>query len=100
MKNFIAIVFALLAMVVLPSTVSAQPLPPHPGAYHIVERCYTVLFPYPHSRCEYVRVRRNYTPAPPPHHHHGPLPPPGPRPGHHPPPPGGHGHHPGPGPHR
>jgi U5 snRNP spliceosome subunit len=103
MKNFIAIVFALLAMIVLPSIVSAQPAPPPPpGAYHIVEQCYTVLFPYPHSRCEYVRVRRNYTPAPPVRHYH-PLPPPPPhhRPGHHPPPPpGGHGHHPGPGPRR
>lgn len=91
MKNFIAIMFALLVFIVLPSVASAQPLPPHPGSYYVVERCYTVLFPYPHSRCEYVHVRRNYTPVPPPPHRMGP-PPMGPRPGHHPPPSGGHNH--------
>lgn len=94
MKNFIIAMFALLAFIVLPSVASAQPLPPPPGLYYVVERCYTVLFPYPHSRCEYVRVRRNYTPVPPPHRM-GP-PPMGPRPGHHPPPPGGHNHNHGP----
>lgn len=102
MKNFITAMFALLAFIVLQSIASAQPLPP-PGPYYVVERCYTVLFPYPHSRCEYVRVRRNYTPVPPPLHRMGPPPPHhmgpppmGPRPGHHPPPPGGHNHNHGP----
>lgn len=94
MKNFITIMFTLFAIIVLPSIASAQPLPPPMGPYYVVERCYTVLFPYPHSKCEYVRVRRNYTPAPPPHRM-GP-PPMGPRPGHHPPPPGGHNHNHGP----
>jgi len=87
MKNFITAMFALLMFIVLPSVASAQPLPPPPGPYYVVERCYTVLFPYPHSRCEYVRISRNYTPVPPPI---------GPRPGHHPPPPGSHNHNHGP----
>ena len=100
MKNFVMIVFALLTMIVLPTIVSAQPAPPPPGAYHIVERCYTVLFPYPHSRCEYVRVRRDYTPVPHPPHFRPVPPPPNHRPGHHPPPPPGGRNHVGPGPRR
>ena len=91
MKNFITIMVAVLAFIVLPSVASAQPVPPPMGPYYVIERCYTVLFPYMHSRCEYVRVRRNYTPVLPPPHRMGP-PPMGPRHGHHPPPPGGHNH--------
>ena len=84
MKHVIALLFVtVLAFIVLPSIASAQPLPP-PGPYYVVERCYTVLFPYPHSRCEYVHVRRNYTPVPPPPHRMGPPPPPNHRgPDHH-----------------
>lgn len=56
-----------------------------------VQKCYKVLFPFPHSRCECVDYRyhpryvprRHYRPMPPPHRDH--------RPGHHPPP-----HHKGP----
>ena len=82
MKYFITIVFALLTMIVVPSIAYAQhTIPP----YHIVERCYTVLFPYPHSRCEYVQVRRHYTPIIPHHHHrhYRPLPHPAHRHWHH-----------------
>ena len=82
MNKLITIMFALFAMIMLPSIAYTQPC--H-GTYHIVERCYTVLFPYPHSRCEYVQVRRNYTPIIP-HHHHNYRPlPPAPRHWHHPP---------------
>ena len=82
MNKFITIMFALFAMIFVPSIAYTQP---YHGTYHIVERCYTVLFPYPHSRCEYVQVRRNYTPIIP-HHHHNYRPlPPAPRHWHHPP---------------
>lgn len=51
-----------------------------------IQKCYKVLFPFPHSRCECVDLRyhpryvprRHYHPAPPPHRDH--------RSGHHPPP--------------
>ena len=82
MNKFITIMFALFAMIFVPSIAYTQP---YHGTYHIVERCYTVLFPYPHSICEYVQVRRNYTPIIP-HHHHNYRPlPPAPRHWHHPP---------------
>ena len=83
MNKLITSVFALLAMIFVPSIAYTHP---HHGTYHIVERCYTILFPYPHSRCEYVQVRRNCTPIIP-HHHHNyrPLPQPSPRHWHHPP---------------
>ena len=59
MNKFITIVFALFAMLVLPSIAYAQQtIQQYNGTYNIVERCYTVLFPYPHSRCEYVQVMR------------------------------------------
>lgn len=100
MKQFLILIATALFMLILPSITVAQPAPPPPpGVYHVIERCYTMLFPYPHSRCEYIRVRRNYTPAPPPPHRMGP-PPMGPRPGHHPPPPPGGHWHPGHGHHR
>ena len=89
MKQFLILITVTLFILLLPATSNAQPIPPHYGpGWHLVERCYTVLFPYPHSRCEYVYVRRNYTPVPPVRHYR-PLPPPPPRhrPGHHPPPP-------------
>ncbi len=89
MKNFIAIMFALLAFIVLPSIASAQPVPSSMGPYYVIERCYTVLFPYPHSRCGYVRVRRSYTPVLPPHTMW--WPPMGPRHARYHPPPGDHG---------
>lgn len=82
MNKLITIMFALFAMIMLPSIAYTHP---YHGTYRIVERCYTVLFPYPHSRCEYVQVRRNYTPVFP-HHHHNYRPlPPAPRHWHHPP---------------
>lgn len=83
MNKLITIMFALFAMILVPSIAYTHP---HHGTYRIVERCYTVLFPYPHSRCEYVQVRRNYTHIIP-HHHHNyrPLPQPAPRHWHHPP---------------
>lgn len=51
-----------------------------------IQKCYKVLFPFPHSRCECVDYRyhpryvprRHYHPSPPQHGDH--------RPGHHPPP--------------
>ena len=83
MNKLITIVFAFIAMIVLPSIAYTHP---HHCTYRIVERCYTVLFPYPHSICEYVQVRRNYTPVIPRHHHnYRPLPQPSPRHWHHPP---------------
>ena len=83
MNKLIIIVFALFAMIFVPSIAYTHPC--H-GTYRIVEKCYTVLFPYPHSRCEYVQVRRNYTPVIPRHHHnYRPLPQPSPRHWHHPP---------------
>lgn len=98
MNKFITIMFSLFAMIMLPSIAYAQhTIQPYNSAYHIVERCYTVLFPYPHSRCEYVQVRRNYTPLIPYHHHnYRPLPYPVPRHGHHPPHHNGNHHHNGP----
>lgn len=88
MNKFTIILFSILFMLIIPTIGSAQPAPPPPGAYYVVEQCYTVLFPYPHSKCEYVRVRRNYTPALPlPLPHRMGPPPMRPRPGHHPPPP-------------
>ena len=94
MKYFITIVFALFTMIVLQSIAYAQhTIQP----YHIVEQCYTVLFPYPHSRCEYIQVRRHYTPIIPHHHrHYRPLPQPPPRHWHHPPHHNGNHHHNGP----
>ena len=84
MNKLITIVFAFIAMIFVPSIAYTHP---YHGTYRIVERCYTVLFPYPHLRCEYVQVRRNYTPIIPHHHHHNyrPLPQPAPRHWHHPP---------------
>ena len=83
MKYFITSIFALFAMIVLPSIAYAQP---YHETYRIVEMCYTVLFPYPHSRCEYIQVRHHYTPIIPHHHrHYRPLPQPAPRHWHHPP---------------
>jgi len=78
MKSFIAIVFALLAMIVLPTIVSAQPAPPPVYEYH----CYYVAFPFPHSQCELRPIEYRLVP-PPSHRRYVP----GPRPGHHPPPP-------------
>ena len=91
MKYFITIVFALFTMIVLQSIAYAQhTIQP----YHIVEQCYTVLFPYPHSRCEYIQVRHHYTPIIPHHHrHYRPLPQPAPRHWHHPPYHNGNHHH-------
>ena len=83
MNKFITFVFSLFAMIVVPSIAYAQP---YHDAYHVIEMCYTVLFPYPHSRCEYVQLRRNYTPLIPYHNHnYRPLPQPSPRHWHHPP---------------
>ena len=100
MKNIFAIMFIFILMVAAPALVSAQPVPP-PGT-HYEQYCYSVLFPFPHSRCEY-RLVHNYrvVPPPPQHRHYTPAPPPpGPRPGgHHPGPGPNHNHH-GPGPKR
>ena len=82
MNKLITIMFALFAMIFVPSITYTHP---YHGTYRIVERCYTVLFPYPHSRCGYVQVRRNYTPIIPHHHNYRPLPQPAPRHWHHPP---------------
>lgn len=88
MNKLITIMLSLFAMIMLPSIAYTQP---YYGTYRIVERCYTVLFPYLHSRCEYVQVRRNYTPLIPYHHHnYRPLPQPAHRRWHHPPHHNGH----------
>lgn len=50
-----------------------------------VQKCYKVLFPFPHSRCECVDYRYHHRYVP--RRHYRPMPPPrGHRPGHHPPP--------------
>ena len=88
MNKLITIMLSLFAMIFVPS-ISYTHL--YHGTYHIVERCYTVLFQYPHSRCEYVQVRRNYTPLIPHYrHNYRQLPQPVPRHGHHPPHHNGH----------
>ena len=76
MKKLICISFFILSCISLPSIALAQshvdyryptPARVYPG---YVYRCYTVLLPFPHEMCEYVRV---YTPSrarhlpPPPH---------------------------------
>lgn len=91
MKQLMIALIALLGLLI-PASVIAQPGPEY------IQRCYTVLVPFPHTNCEWVRVRYDYRPAPPPPPRRGHMPPPpprGPRPGHHPPPPPhhGHGHH-------
>lgn len=86
---------SILLFMLIPFVASAQPvqpLPPH--GYVLVKHCYTALLPFPHSRCEWVRVRRDYTPR---YMPVVPPPPRGPRPGYHPAPPP-RGPHPGPGP--
>ena len=81
MKYFITIMFAFIAMIFVPSISYTHP---YHGTYRIVERCYTVLFQYPHSRCEYIQVMRHYTPIIPQHHrYYRPLPQPAHRHGHH-----------------
>lgn len=84
MKQLIFVMF-IFGCLFIPTTVSAQPAP-YPY-YEVVCYCHTVLIPYPHSRCEWVQIRRDYipvhrhyTPAPPPRRH--PAPPPGPGPNH------------------
>lgn len=98
MNKLITIMFSLFAMIMLPSIAYAQhTIQQYHGAYHTVERCYTVLFPYPHSRCEYIQVRRHYTPIIPHHHrHYRPLPQPAPKRWHHPPHHNGNHHYNGP----
>jgi hypothetical protein len=54
-------------IMVLPTLASSQPVP-HRYPVTVIERCYNVLFPYPYSRCEYIHIRRDYTPIP--HHRH------------------------------
>lgn len=94
MNKLYAILFAGV-MMIIPALCSAQPVVVSDCR---IQRCYTVLLPFPHNRCECVEryyyplyTPRHYRPAPPPHR--------GPRPGHHPPPPS-HNHHHGPGPRR
>lgn len=83
MKNLICITFLLLSCILLPSVAFSQhhveyryptPTRVYPGYTY---RCYTVLLPYLHERCEYVRV---YTPSHtrhlPPNHHRQHIPPP------------------------
>ena len=94
MNKLITIMFAFIAMIFVPSISYTHP---YNCTYRIVERCYTVLFPYPHSRCEYVQVRRNYAPVIPQHHrHYRSLPQPAHRHGYHPPHHNGNHHHNGP----
>lgn len=80
MKNFITVMFALLVFIMLPSIASAQSVIRDCE----VQKCYKVLFPFPHSRCECVDY--NYHPRYVPRRHYHPVPPKGHRPGHHPPP--------------
>ena len=84
MKQLIFVMF-ILGCLFTPTTVSAQPS--HYHYYEVVRYCHTVLIPYPHSKCEWVQIRRNYKPA---HRHYTPAPPPRPR---HPAPPPGHRPH-------
>lgn len=93
--NKLYFLLLLLVLMIAPSICLAQPVVVNDCR---IQRCYTVLFPFPHNRCECldyyyypVYTPRHYRPAPPP--------PRGPRPGHHPPPPP-HNHHHGPGPRR
>lgn len=91
MKQLIFVMF-ILGCLFIPATASAQPVP-YPY-YEVVRYCHTVLIPYPHSKCEWVHIRRDYRPV---HRHYTPAPPP-PR-HHHPAPPPGHGPHHNHGPH-
>ena len=92
MKNIFTIMFLFILMAVAPTLVQAQPVPP-PGT-HYEQYCYSVFFPFPHSRCEY-RLINNYrlVPPPPRHRHHYTPMPPSMRPGHHPPPSPPHHNH-------
>ena len=90
MKQLIAVVFFFMAIMIMPQVANAQPVP---GA-HYEYYCYHVLWPIPHSKCEY-RLVRHYRFVPPPPRRYSPAPPPGYRPGpwpnhyrpgHHPPP--------------
>lgn len=90
MNKLAIAIFTVMLFTLIPIVASAQPAPPN-----YVKYCYTVLFPIPHTHCEYRYVY--YTPAyiPPPRYTPAPRyrqapPPPGPRPGHHPPPPRHH----------
>lgn len=83
--NKLYFLLLLLVLMIAPSICLAQPVVVNDCR---IQRCYTVLFPFPHNRCEcveryyyplYVPPRHRYMPPHPPHH--------GPRPGHHPPPP-------------
>ena len=86
MKSFLILLASVLFISIAPSVVSAQPVPPpNPhSSQHYVERCYTMMMPYPHVRCEYIRVRHNYRPAPVPYRFK-PIPRPAPKPSYHPP---------------
>lgn len=84
MNKFIAVIFAALltiAAFIIPSMCSAQSVIVYDCR---VQKCYTILFPFPHSRCECVE--RYHYPFYTPRHKQVP-----PRPRHHPPPP--HSHH-------
>lgn len=97
MKNLLTIIAAMLFFSFIASNAIAQPAPPPPRpGYYVVRHCYTEMFPFPHSKCEWLRVRYNYRHLSPPSRRYTPTHPPrGPHPGHHPPSPGGRGpdHH-------
>lgn len=78
MKSFI-FVAVVLSCLFISTSASAHPVIRDCE----VQKCYKVLFPFPHSKCECVDYRyyQHYVP----HRHYHPVPPPrGHRPGHHP----------------
>jgi hypothetical protein len=78
MKSLIFVMF-ILSCLFISVNASAQPVIRDCE----VQKCYKVLFPFPHSRCECVDYRYHHRYAPRRHYH--PAPPRDHRPGHHPP---------------
>lgn len=97
-KLFLTLLATLFSFVFISNTAISQPVvpPPHQPYYHTyrVKKCRAVLVPFPHSKCEWVRVIYNYAPPPPPPrrytpvptYQYTPVPRHNPHPGHHPPP--------------
>lgn len=82
MNKLSAIALFLFTLFLIPSLCSAQPIIKDCRA----QKCYTVLFPFPHSKCECVDYHNRYYPRYVPRkHHHMPPPPRDHRSGHHPP---------------
>lgn len=62
MKNILLTLVSIIFLFSAPYIANAQTIPYKP---RVEKHCYTVLFPFIHTRCEYRHVK-HYTPAP--HH--------------------------------